>query len=904
MEYCTRVWAGYKEWLMDHVPVGAQLAELPPEVARRAWERWVALELSWVLGPDLEPAAMDALRLPARAASPGGSGEGFAPSLLQGGQIKWATGGRVSDGEVADFLMTMSVLPCKAWTLVMPLGTSISVHATLCLSAGALAIRPERLELDARQLVCQLEEWRARRREEKAAAESGGGLRPHSQLAPLPHQERAVELFFRKASPARALRFDLACGAGKPFLIGLILKRDLERHAGSRHVVILPWRDMAQRMVLNLRSEPFNLNAILVGDAEEDVDDDAQVLVCAFSGAKALRGLRARIKIVDDAHQLEGSQLRRYRAAVREGVPAELPAEFGTGFRDKREADFAYGFDAALQDSALAARGGGCGQMADLVISPAPLPPSEERQQAMARLLKVHHLDWCPALVFYSRPQRAEQMAKRLRDLGVQARLLDTSPAGLRKLRQGRREEAPDEDDTCGADVFCASGVLSDHLHMPRLRTVVFGDLGQALYCQQQLTALATRWHPSKAFGNFVLPFSVQDEAGEKSDKEEPQRSELTELSELIRSLSRMSPQLRVGILSRRRGRVRAAGLPEVGQELEQLEPEALYTQVFDHLCRCLGFGADRTWERNVDRLRTWVGVYERIPNQSLRSNKNEVKLARWLCWAHCKFRRREVSVEQLASLREIQGMDTIIAQWEAAATRMQPKRPMAQTMSRNMIKCQQLKLWSREHKGILPRSCPRDKQERLLGVWLRSVQRLVQRGELTGSMERRLEQIPAMKERLQLWRSQPSTPRGRSSAAGGVLALAAEGRAELSRGRPPEHRAGGCSRPQPCRSQLVVSGEPLPTSSRAELRCGQLLDWVHAHGGRLPKARGDQEEKSLSYFLGNLQGMLKRTRLSDNMLHGLLKLPEVEPRLRRWAQAGILQLPPPENGLTNDLPH
>lgn len=92
-------------------------------------------------------------------------------------------------------------------------------------------------------------------------------------------------------------------------------------------MIFVPWRQLALQTFQKLLS--CGLRCGMLGDGQSACDPTASVVVCVYNSAVRLQGQHFRVKIVDEAHHLNGgfqTQVLRY------SITAELEAEFTATF--------------------------------------------------------------------------------------------------------------------------------------------------------------------------------------------------------------------------------------------------------------------------------------------------------------------------------------------------------------------------------------------------------------------------------------------------------------------------------------------------------------------------------------------------------------------------------------------
>ncbi|CAE8628413.1 unnamed protein product, partial [Polarella glacialis] len=243
-----------------------------------------------------------------------------------------------------------------------------------------------------------------------------------------------VDFFFDRAEAATAegkhLNFQMACGTGKTFTYGLIIARDLQQFPEGRHVVFVPWQDLARQTEAELKS--FGLEVCVMGAGSNKLNRKAHVVVCVYASAFKLLGMSFRTKIVDEAHHMELKTTGPWASRMGGRIPAEMVAHFSGTFHQQSSVDFRYDLDLAVKE----------GYVCDFQITVAVTPNDDDDVEGMAKWLVANSEQFSPMLVVCNRIEKAWAFSALLSDLGLRAACIDgRATGGLRNMAKNSLDD-------------------------------------------------------------------------------------------------------------------------------------------------------------------------------------------------------------------------------------------------------------------------------------------------------------------------------------------------------------------------------------------------------------------------------------------------------------------------------
>mmetsp|Transcript_50951 Transcript_50951/g.114442 ORF Transcript_50951/g.114442 Transcript_50951/m.114442 type:complete len:566 (+) Transcript_50951:42-1739(+) len=304
-------------------------------------------------------------------------------------------------------------------------------------------------------------------------------------LTPRYYQREAVRLFLSSAQrireeKGRPMRFQLVGGAGKTAIYAMIAQSALRQNPTGRVVIFVPWRALAEQTSEKLTQ--CGLRTCVLGDGMQHVDMTASVVVCVYNSARRLAGQSFMVKVIDEAHHVEGDGL--FTHIMRNHVRAQLEGDFSATFR-AQEVDYSYSFEKAVQD----------GYVCDLRSFTVPLLAAtvQEEHIQLAKLIQQKQNDWAPMLILFNRMQHARAFSARLNSLDVSADVI--SHRDSKQDRRVRREALEEN----RLKALCTVRIFNEGMDIPSLRAVVLAtprphsDTGV-----QQALMRTLRPHPNK----------------------------------------------------------------------------------------------------------------------------------------------------------------------------------------------------------------------------------------------------------------------------------------------------------------------------------------------------------------------------------------------------------------------
>eukprot|EP00434_Breviolum_minutum_P034613 symbB.v1.2.030642.t1/scaffold3416.1/size57224/5 len=593
------------------------------------------------------------------------------------------------------------------------------------------------------------------------------------RAAPKPrqYQRDAVDFFFNnaeKAAEGQGLRFQMACGTGKTFTYALIISRDLVKNPNGRHVIFVPWRDLARQTAAELQR--FHIKTCIVGDGLTEPDPDANVVVCVYASAHRLRGNNYRIKIVDEAacsaclmgvlqtgwcsmifikipnlslrqsfeaHHLEMKQRSGYTGIIKHGVSSELAAHFTATFYVSKGIDFRYDLDRAIEE----------GHVCDFIIT-VPVGASTD-MEAMGRFILQNRGRLTPMLVALNRVSRAKKFAEVLRKLGLSAKAVDA------KMNHSTRHGIKEDLRTGELDAVCVVNIFNE-------------AVSKYFSGKKQLAMRVTRRHETKPLANVVLPLcslcclewsnvtmELYDRFGRylgggngglSMEVFDERVQELKDFVEEHAFLPRLwypkEPRQGENALARYmvylRKKLTSHALSD--SHIWKLKEIPQMSQLMEHWESDAPDLAGSFTERCV-HLKKWVAQHHRLPSRRDQSQE-EKHLTEMVRQVGKKFRAGQLAEDQVEMLAEIPGMPLKMERWKRLSMKA------AMTWSDG---CMALADWLRSHGNRKPRQKAGERDEKVLHSWLSSARQSFVNGKLSEEQIGQLEELPTMMEEI-LW--------------------------------------------------------------------------------------------------------------------------------------------------------
>lgn len=266
--------------------------------------------------------------------------------------------------------------------------------------------------------------------------------------------------------------------------------------------------------------------------------------------------------------------------------------------------------------------------------------------------------------------------------------------------------------------------------------------------------------------------------------------------------------------------------VPGVAELFEKLRPYASFTE-------------------RLGELAAFVESHRRrLPSVNARS-REERRLAKFVHNQRVALSSGRLPDDRLKLLLEVPGMAARVRLWKVRAEGTERPRCSWASFSRRL---QELRTWSTEH-GRLPRRWGLTQSERRLHAFLHEQRTLFMRGVLADVRLRKLEKIPGMNERLQVWAQLHAV----DSEVGTQLAV-------------PKRRWGW-------RSFLALLRELQQWSAEH--------GWLPRHDGGVTKR--EPCEKRLAKFIANQCQAHRLGLLSEARLKALAEVPGMSERIQKW---------------------
>ncbi|CAK9091824.1 unnamed protein product, partial [Durusdinium trenchii] len=462
------------------------------------------------------------------------------------------------------------------------------------------------------------------------------------------------------------------------------------RNPDGRHVIFVPWRDLARQTAAELAR--FQIKSCIVGDGFTAVDPYANVVVCVYASAHHLRGHNFRIKIVDEAHHLEMKHSSGYTGIIKHRISSELAAHFTATFYLPQNIDFRYDLDKAIQE----------GHVCDFMIT---VPVGDtHNMESMGRFILENRKRLTPVLVALNRVQRAKKFAEVLCKFGLSAKAIDgglnhTVRHGIKKdLQSGK------------LDAVSVVNIFNEGTSISELKSVVFMDKRQSAINVKQLAMRVTRLHNTKPFANVVLPLCDRS-----FDRD-------------VRNI------IRFHFVPLRTGQNSSA---------DGMDWANVSTELFDRFGRYLGGGRGmKVFDQRVQQLANFMEEHDHLPARRAH-HQDERMLASYILYCRKQFRANALSNAQILQLREIPQMAELMETWNDEV----PDR--IDTFAK---RCMMLKEWEAIHHR-LPKGQHGSQEEKFLVHVLHEVGRAFRAEKLTEDQVRQLEEIPSMPQKLEKWK-------------------------------------------------------------------------------------------------------------------------------------------------------
>ncbi|CAK9100352.1 unnamed protein product [Durusdinium trenchii] len=608
------------------------------------------------------------------------------------------------------------------------------------------------------------------------------------------YQQEAVDFFFKNAKQAaegHGLRFQMACGTGKTFTYALIIRRDMAEHPGGHHVIFVPWRDLARQTAAEL--ERLGVKSCIIGDGCTELDWSAPVIVCVYASAYRLRGNTFRIKIVDEAHHLEMKGDAGFARDIMHGVSSELAAHFTATFYNTTGVHFRYDFDRAVDE----------GHVCDFLLT---VPFGGPRKDVMGKWIVEKRKQLAPMLVVLNRVDRAKSCAKLLCDLGLSARALHSKMNYTVRsevkdaVRTGQLEAAcivnmfnegvsMNElksvifwDKRCSAVNVKQLSMRVTRLHETKPIAHVVLPLCEDLRYDREIRNIIR----SLAAVNSNVKTGIRQQCAGwfnvvnlQRNQSSPWSAESDNISEQIfdrfgRYLAGPRVQDFSGSVDQLKDFVVLHGhLPRVAAKRAHKKDEAFLARFLKYVKRKLTsdelsqaqifqlkliplmqerieewtkFAENHQnfdWKDRCRQLKDWEAKHHRLP-KGRGTSPEEKYLMRWLVEVGRRFRKDELSKEQVNALMDIPGLQVMLDKW---TRQLFSKKAQQLSWSQG---CQELGAWMKT-KRRMPRQTAQW-EEHCLWHWLRLVRLRFVNNTLTTEEIQQLEEIPTMLKEMLWW--------------------------------------------------------------------------------------------------------------------------------------------------------
>eukprot|EP00929_Paragymnodinium_shiwhaense_P033370 TRINITY_DN18329_c0_g1_i3.p1 TRINITY_DN18329_c0_g1~~TRINITY_DN18329_c0_g1_i3.p1 ORF type:complete len:1619 (+),score=391.10 TRINITY_DN18329_c0_g1_i3:78-4934(+) len=707
----------------------------------------------------------------------------------------------------------------------------------------------------------------------------------HGARAARPYQKRAVQRFFElmeKAdeepdSPVMPWRFTLTCGTGKTFIYGLIIQRDLQQFPGGKHVVFVPWRDLARQTEREFRA--FGFRSCVLGDGTNEVGD-CDVVVCVYASARRLllSGLDFRIKLIDEAHHVTDSELAGYAKHI-DVIPAQYCGIFSATFRSKDHIEFEYGLDQAVEERFIA----------DINLTFPVLPGNESRVMRIAKIAAQHAWQWSPMFVVFNNRAHGLACADAMTAMGAPAAFLDSN------TKRFDRERLKDKLRTGELKALAIVGLFNEGTSINELRTVIFGAMRWSPVNAQQLALRVTRLHSIKQqgdriYGNVVLP--VLD--GWTDESFQMVTRAVLNMSNTLRRRVKDRCSRHVSILGSHGGRASFGDLRDAFDALEPcLVEKPRQTDIF------------AKW---VEKLENFVQQTGRLPQEKRSqadSDDEEQALCRWLSRQRIRFMDGSLSESSVSMLEKVPcmppriekwrllselptwearcaayasfvsesggrhparegGLERFLSQWMSSALQQELSQEKLEQLLkidgiRDRLKnaerrrslqrpdddvlIEELQGWASRNPGRLPSRLAEDDKERQLGSWL---QPLRQRKSMADKNDTTRAAVEAVVGPLwSVWDSRYEEVLAFQADHGGCLPRLTENSScedALARWLLRQMRLFGCGRLKEDRASSLRQIQAINASW--DTRMAHFLGWLSKNGGRFPDLHSDDRDE------------------------------------------------------------
>ncbi len=408
------------------------------------------------------------------------------------------------------------------------------------------------------------------------------------------YQTDCVNLFLQ--SDQSIMRFELPCGVGKSYIIYEIILQSPDK----KHVLFVPWTDLANQMMTQLES--FNIKAKLMGDGcHVDNIDNIQVLVCITASAKKLAKMDFSFdyKFIDEAHHVEKMESKQLEY-INE-IESERELHLSATFRKIHPLDYCMSLRDAIDG----------GWLSDYRIYIEYFTKGEMFDNVV-QLVKTNP-DWFPMFVYFNTTERAIEFAKQV---GCEY-LIGT-------CSKSKRARIVDDLNNYKLPILSLCGCFNEGISINNLATIVFGNYRFSKINRIQIAMRASRLHPNKPFSRLVFPICK----GGFEDKD---------LQAMLKSFGEIDYKLSESM----RNNGTRISITSRNEKAELVPAEFICEKIYNRFGELIG---KLTIEEKIDEFLRWIETHNCVPKQNcLDKFSDGTKITGF--WEYCKHRNKFLEI-------------------------------------------------------------------------------------------------------------------------------------------------------------------------------------------------------------------------------------------------------------------
>jgi len=415
----------------------------------------------------------------------------------------------------------------------------------------------------------------------------------------------------------KVYKFQLPCGLGKSYIIFDIVKKSV-----GRHVVFVPWIDLANQFERD--ANKFGIKTSFLGNGKCDLDIDCDLLICINkSYSKIPLDWKFDYKFIDEAHHLENDD-SVLRNKINE-ISCEKTLMLSATYKYEDDVDY----EMNLRD------GIDKGYLSDYVIN-IEYFTNKNRYNGLIDVVK-NNLNWSPMFVYFNNVKTAKKFAKDLREFNVVTDYLDGTSCNTKRKKVKQMVESNN------LQVLSLCGCYNEGISIDNLQTVIFGDLRFSDINRIQVSMRASRVHHSKPYFRIVLP--VVEKNFDDND-----------ISDLVKTFFKLDPKIKTSIKNKTQSRVRITvdsdnlkkseeeyeeemETDEISEKQKQIENACLIREeVYDSMGKMI---QGLSPEEKVDEFIKYVEEFNGMPDRDTKFSDG-CNMRLWMYNSKTKFRFEE----------------------------------------------------------------------------------------------------------------------------------------------------------------------------------------------------------------------------------------------------------------------